>query len=86
MSFRDVTIESPDRKCDYGMCMDDFGDLKKRSVESSFSVRRRRLTFGAWQGLTAGATRSERGAAGKVVKERLCLSLFMSKNILTQRL
>ena len=38
----------------------------KKSVKWSFSVRRRRLTFGARRGLVAD---------GKVVIERLCLSL-----------
>ena len=59
-------------------------DLRKNQLveflrpnrESSFSVRRRRLTFGARGGLAAVAARGGGGGAdGKVVIERLCLSL-----------
>ena len=45
-----------------------FGEFEKKVSERSFSVRRRRLTFGARRGLAAGAD-------GKVVIERLGLSL-----------
>ena len=83
VSFRDVTIEIPDRKQAREWkyrhapeaCAEDFGDLKKVG-ELSFSVWERWLTFGARLGLAAGATRGgEGGADGKVVIERLCLSL-----------
>ena len=70
---------------------EDFRDLRKIS-ELSFSVRRRRLTFGARRGLAAGEARgggggggSGRGAGGKVSIERSCITLLMSKNLLTQR-
>ncbi len=47
--------------------------------ELSSSVRRRRLTFGARRGLTTGVARGGGGGRvggdGKVVIERLCLSL-----------
>ena len=50
----------------------------KKVSESSCSVWRRRLTFRAHRSLAAGATHgggSGGGADGKVVIERLCLSL-----------
>ena len=53
----------------------------RKVSELSFSVRGRRLTFGACRGLAAGAAQDVRvcvcvgGADGKVVIERLCLSL-----------
>ena len=82
MSFRDVTIETPDRKCDRGMWMTSctrsvcggFWGFEKKSEWSS-SIQRRRLTFGAHQGLTVGAARGGGEADRKVVIERLCLSL-----------
>ena len=95
MSFRDVKIKIPDRKCDQGDVNDVmhrklarriFGDLRK-VIELSFSVRRRRLTFGARRGLAAGAARGGGGGGAdrKVSIERLSISLLMSKNLLTQR-
>ena len=55
------------------------GSVRGRFEESQwveFSVRRRRLTFGARRVLAAGAARGGGGGAdGKVVIERLCLSL-----------
>ena len=62
---------------------EDFGDLRKVS-ELSFSIRRRWLTFGACQGLEADATCGGE-ADGKVSIERLCITLLMSKNLLTQK-
>ena len=38
-----------------------FGGFEKKSVEWSFSVRRRRLTFGARRGVAAGAARAGGG-------------------------
>ena len=60
------------------MCAEDLGDLRKVS-ELNFSVRIRRLTFGARRGLMAGAERGYGGAYGKVSIERLCLSSYVEK-------
>ena len=47
-------------------CAEDLGDLKKSQlVELNFSVRGRRLTFGARRGLTAGVARSGGGGGGR---------------------
>ena len=43
--------------------------------ELSFNIRGRWLTFGACRGLAVGAAHGVGGADGKVVIERLCLSL-----------
>ena len=55
------------------------GGFGRKVRELSFSVRRRRLTFGARRGFAAGGARGGGGggggADGKVVVERLCLSL-----------
>ena len=60
-------------------------DLRKVS-ELSFCLGRRKLSFGARRGLAAGVTRGGGGGAdGKVSIERLCITLLMSKNLLTQR-
>ena len=61
-----------------------FGGGVRKFSELSFSIRRRRLTFGARRGLAAGAVRGG-GADGKVSIKRLCITLLMSKNLLTQR-
>ena len=61
--------------------MEDFGDLRKVSY-LSFSVRGRRLNFGARRdqisGLRRGAARGGLGEDGKVSIERLCITLLMS--------
>ena len=63
------------------------GGFAKKVSELSFSVRRRRLTFGARRDQTSSLRRVPNvvGADGKVSIERLCISLLMSKNLLTQR-
>ena len=73
MSFRYVTIEIPD--------VNDVTHRKrglrfeKKVSELNFSVRGRRLTFGAHRGLAAGVARGGGGGDGKVFLERLYLSL-----------
>ena len=57
-----------------------FGGFEKKSVELRYCLGRRRLTFGARRGLAASAHVVVVGADGKVVIERLCLSLPYVEN------
>ena len=63
VSFRDVKIKIPERYYDRRMWMTSstgsvrggFGGFWEKVRELSFSIRRRRLTFGSHRGLAAGA-------------------------------
>ena len=91
VSFRDVTTETPDRKNRARewewrhateACAEDLGDLRKVR-KLSFSIGRRRLTFGARRGLAAGSARD--AVQMEKSAEKDWISLLMSKNLLTQR-
>ena len=82
VSFRDVTIKIPDRRCDQGSewrhAPEAWAEIWEKSVEIETWARPdefvpyRRYTCWGW-------------ADGKVSVERWYLSLLMSKNLLTQR-
>ena len=90
VSLRDVTIARDEKKgllsagnVTHRKRAEDFGNLKKVSrVETR--QRTRRLTFACSRRPWAGVAR-DWGADEKARIERLCFSLLMSKNLLTQR-
>ena len=91
VSFRDATIESPDRNVTAGCewhhapetCTEDLGDLKKKSVSWILVSEEDGWLSGSPR--PCGRCHTWFGADGKVSIERMCISLLMSKNLLTQR-
>ena len=89
VSFRDVTIETPERKYDRGMWMTSctesvrggLGGFEKSQLVEFLRPKGSRVSASEENGHRGLAV----GADGKVSIERMCISLLMTKNLLTQR-
>ena len=93
VSFRDVKIKIPDltRRCEWRNAPEvraqDFGDFEKGQLVG-FLARKKKVDFrllAEARPVALWRVPHVLGADGKARIEKMCISLLMSKNLLTQR-